>query len=101
MGSGRPARFWPRRPQSLRLFLAFLVLAAAAVAGCGGATAPCPTPTSELDHLRSQAEELGQQVDEATAAQRQAATERDWAARRVASAQAALDSVNASDRESH
>jgi len=63
--------------------------------GCGGATAPCPTPTSELDQLRTQAEEMGKEVDQATTAERQAAEARDGAARRVQTAQAALDSLHA------
>ena len=96
MGSGRPARFWSRRNTSPRFFLAFLVVFLAAFAGCGGATAPCPTPTSELDQLRTQARQLGQEVDQATAAERNAAAERDVAVRRLATARAALDSLNAS-----
>ncbi len=45
-------------------------------AGCGGATAPCPTPTTELDQLRDRSERLEQDL-----------------ARRVAAAQAVLDSI--------
>lgn len=86
---------------SRRLYLALLSAAAVSLTGCGGATAPCPTPTAELDQLRTQTEELGKEVDQATAAERHAADARDGAARRVQSAQAALDSLHATGRGTH
>jgi cytochrome c-type biogenesis protein CcmH/NrfG len=62
-------------------------------AGCGGATAPCPTPTTELDQLRDRSERLEQDLTRATSEDRKVSAQREEAARRVAAAQAALDSI--------
>lgn len=90
-GFGRSVRFWPRPglavPASIALALAF------ALAGCGGATVPCPTPTTELDSLRTAAEELETQVDRETAEGRTLEARRDREVERAAAAQAALDSL--------
>lgn len=76
------------------MILASIALAlSAALAGCGGATAPCPTPTTELDSLRTVAEGLESQVDRETAEGRTLEARRGREVKRVAAAQAALDSL--------
>ena len=70
-----------------------LLALALSAAGCGGATAPCPTPTTELDRLRGQSEKLEQDLAGATREERARSADREEAARRIAAAQAALDSL--------
>lgn len=70
-----------------------LLLCLVSVPGCGGATAPCPTPTTELDRLRSESERLEREMDEASLVQDAADEEREEALRRLAEAEAALDSI--------
>ena len=88
-------RFWsgPGRsiPGSAVRLAIFAVLISAA--GCGGATAPCPTPTTELDRLRGETERLERDLARTTREDRALAARRDEAARRIAAAQAALDSL--------
>ena len=70
-----------------------LLAFALSTAGCGGATAPCPTPTTELDRLRGDSERLEQELTGATREERTRSADREMAARRIAAAQAALDSI--------
>jgi len=69
-----------------------LFLLLLATHGCGS-TAPCPTPTTELDRLRTESERLEREMDEAGSADAAANEEREEALRRLAEAQAALDSI--------
>ena len=91
---GRSAGLWPDRfsgPQAhLRLSLLLLIFT---LQGCGGATAPCPTPTTELDQLRERSARLESEMEEATRAESGSEEEREEALRRLAGAQAALDSI--------
>jgi len=95
LGASQPVRFWPGRgwaalsPDACRALLVLLISAA----GCGGATAPCPTPTTELDRLRDQSERLEQDLARATREERALSAQREEAGRRIAAAQAALDSI--------
>jgi len=95
MGPGRPVRIWPGPGwaalgwDARRAFLVLLISAA----GCGGATAPCPTPTTELDRLRDENERLEQDLTQATRDERAISARRDEAGRRIAAAQAVLDSI--------
>ena len=100
LGPGRPVRIWPGLGwaafgSDARWALLALLLSAA---GCGGATAPCPTPTTELDRLRDESERLEQDLAKATREERALSAQREEAGRRVASAQAALDSIAAAKR---
>jgi hypothetical protein len=88
-----PAGFWARRIcPSAPLLTAALLLPAL---GCGHATVPCPTPTTALDSHRQEVERLDGTVGSARAAERAEKSRRDGAARRVAAARAALDSLPA------
>ncbi|HEY6221924.1 MAG TPA: hypothetical protein VIX13_05245 [Candidatus Eisenbacteria bacterium] len=95
MNPGQPARIWPGQgwaalsSDACRAFLVLLISAA----GCGGATAPCPTPTTELDRLRGESERLEQDLERATREERAVSAQREEAGRRIAAAQAALDSI--------
>jgi hypothetical protein len=95
LGPGQPVRIWPDpgwaglRWDARRAFLVLLISAA----GCGGATAPCPTPTTELDRLRGENEGLEQDLTQATREERAISAQREEAGRRIAVAQAALDSI--------
>ncbi|HEU5312054.1 MAG TPA: hypothetical protein VFV24_11425 [Candidatus Eisenbacteria bacterium] len=93
--AGHPAGLWPAGPGGLRggIPRALLLLFLFATPGCGGATAPCPTPTTELDRLRTESERLEREMDEASSADDAANEEREEAMRRVAEAEAALDSI--------
>jgi hypothetical protein len=86
-----PAGFWASPLAGLRV-LACVALVVPAL-GCAHANAPCPTPTAQIDEHRAAAERLDAEVGKARGAERAARTRRDEAARRVAEAQAALDSV--------
>jgi hypothetical protein len=104
LGACQPVRFWPgtgraapsssagRAALSSNASRALLILIISA-AGCGGATAPCPTPTTELDRLRSESERLEQDLTRATREERALSGQREEAGRRIAAAQAALDSI--------
>lgn len=93
--ANRPVRIWSGAgwvafgSAARRATIALLISAA----GCGGATAPCPTPTTELDRLRGENERLEHDLARATRDDRTIAAQREEAARRVAAAQAALDSI--------
>jgi len=95
LGPDQPARIWPGPgwsvfgPDARRALLVLLISAA----GCGGATAPCPTPTTELDQLRDRSERLEQDLARATREDRKVSAQREEAGRRIAAAQAALDSI--------
>ncbi|HYR69562.1 MAG TPA: hypothetical protein VER77_06735, partial [Candidatus Dormibacteraeota bacterium] len=94
LGPDQPARFWPgpgRAAISSNARRAILILVIS-TAGCGGATAPCPTPTTELDRLRNESERLEQDLERATREERALSGQREEAGRRIAAAQAALDS---------
>ena len=100
LGPGQPVRFWPglgRAAFSSEAWRAFLVLLMSA-AGCAGATAPCPTPTTALDRLRNESERLEQDLARATREERAMSAQRDEAGRRIAAAQAAIDSIVAAKR---
>ena len=100
LGPGQPVRFWPGSGWAVfssGAWRAFIVLLISA-AGCGGATAPCPTPTTELDRLRNESERLEQDLARATREDRALSGQRDEAGRRIAAAQAALDSIAAAKR---
>jgi hypothetical protein len=71
--------------------MAVAVLAAAA--GCAHTNAPCPTPTARIDEHRAAVERLDAEVGKARAAERAERARRDDAARGVAEARAALDSL--------
>jgi len=95
LGPGHPVRIWPGSgwaafsSDACRAILVLLISAA----GCGGATAPCPTPTTELDRLRNESERLEQDLERATREERGLSAQREEAGRRIAAAQAALDSI--------
>jgi outer membrane murein-binding lipoprotein Lpp len=93
---GRPVGHWPGHrtgPRGAVLAVLLAVPILVAIQGCGGATAPCPTPTTELDQLRSKAERLEQEMDQVTRKEDEGGEEREAAQRRVAEAQAAIDSI--------
>jgi hypothetical protein len=76
-----------------------LVLCAASLLlpGCGGAHVPCPTPTSEVDRHREESLAAERNVRAALSEDRSLRAKREEAAARIAAAEAALDSMKATD----